>query len=77
MSRPREIASYSFLVAFADGVIDAKELAFIERLALEDERVDDEERRVLSNILARAERTGLSPEVRAEIERFKRAFEIP
>lgn len=77
-SRPREIASYSFLVAFAnDDVIDAKELAFMKNLALEDGCVDDDERRVLSGIFARAARRDLDPAVRAEIEQFKRDYEIP
>ena len=41
-SRAKELVGYSFLVVFAnDDTIDEKELAMIERLALEDGVVDD------------------------------------
>ena len=75
--RSREITCYSFLVVFAnDNLIDANELAFLEGLALEDGRVDEEERGVLTNIFARAEQADLDPAVRSEIELFKKRYEI-
>lgn len=68
---------YSFLRVFAnDGTIDAKELAFMERLALEDERVDDAERKVLSGIFSRVNEDTVEPNVWAEIVRFKEKYDI-
>ena len=75
--RSQEITCYSFLVVFAnDDLIDERELAFLESLALQDGRVDDEERSVLRNIFARAERAELAPAVRTEIERSKKEYGI-
>ena len=65
------ILQYSFLHVFAnDKIIDAHELAFIEKLALEDGKVDDEERKVLALIFKRGLKADLSDEVREEIQRF-------
>ena len=72
------IMQYSFLKVFAnDGVIDASELAMMERLALEDGQVDDRERAVLSGVFARVDRQSLDPGVRDEIVRFKAQYDIP
>jgi tellurite resistance protein len=77
-SQSDAIMRYSFLVAFAnDGTIDADELAFIERLALRDGVVDDEERAVLSQIFGRLSEDKLAAPVWAEIQDFKRRFRIP
>ena len=71
------IMQYSFLSVFAkDGVIDAEELAMLERLALEDGRVDEKERAVLSKVFARITQQTTEPAVWAEIERFKQEFGI-
>lgn len=71
-SKARELAGYSFLVVFAnDATIDERELAMLERLALEDGVVDDEERAVLHNIFARVSREQLAGKVWDEIQRFK------
>ena len=72
------IMQYSFIKVFAtDGIIDAAELAMIERLALEDGLVDDQERAVLSRVFARVDTVPLEPDVRREIDRFKAAYSIP
>ena len=72
------IMQYSFIKVFAtDGVIDAGELAMLERLALEDGEVDEQERAVLSRVFARVTPEMLDPAVWAEIERFKTAYSIP
>ena len=72
------IMQYSFLSVFAkDGVIDAEELGMLERLALRDGQVDDEERAVLSKVFARVTEQTAEPIVWAEIQRFKREFGIP
>jgi hypothetical protein len=71
------IMQYSFLSVFAkDGVIDAEELAMLERLALEDGRVDEKERAVLSKVFARITEQTTEPAVWDEIQRFKQEFGI-
>ncbi len=76
-SKAKELAGYSFLVVFAnDDSIDAAELAMLERLALEDGVVDDEEREVLKRIFERAEPDHLVRQVSSEIERFRERYDI-
>jgi len=73
----KDIVEYSFLHVFAnDRTIDAGELAFLEKLALEDGVIDDDEKRVLHNIFSRVSEQTVSPEVWREICRFKRAYGI-
>lgn len=72
------IAQYSFLRVFAnDKTIDAEELAMLQRLALRDEQVDDQEREVFSTIFGRVSESTVAPEVWAEICRFKAEHDIP
>ena len=72
------IMQYSFIKVFAnDGVIDAAELGMLERLAMEDGKVDEQERSVLSRIFARVPAETFAPEVRDEIQRFKAEHSIP
>jgi hypothetical protein len=72
------IMQYSFLSVFAkDGIIDASELAMLERLALEDEQVDAEERAVLARIFGRVTEQTTDPEVWLEIQRFREKYSIP
>lgn len=76
--RAGDLARYSFLRVFAnDGTIDEAELAFMKRLALEDRKVDESERRVLESILGRVKQDEVTPEVWTDIQRFKRDHEIP
>lgn len=73
----KDIVEYSFLHVFAnDRTIDSDELAFLEKLALEDGVVDEEERGVLHNIFSRVSEHTVTPEVWAEICRFKKAYGI-
>jgi len=72
------IMQYSFIKVFStDGVIDAAELAMLERLALEDGSVDKEERAVLSRVFSRITAENTDPQVWEEIQRFKTEFSIP
>lgn len=72
------IMQYSFIKVFAtDGVIDAAELAMLERLALRDGAVDERERSVLSSVFARVTPATLDPEVWEQIQRFKSTHSIP
>lgn len=71
------IRCYSFLKIFADNdSLTADELAFIEKLALEDRLVDAAESEVLSAIFAKAEKLGVTAGVHAEIESFKQRFGV-
>jgi len=73
-----EIMQYSFLAVFAnDGRIDAAEMAMLERLALQDGAVDDNERSVLSNIFARVPQDSVTPDLWEEICSFKARHAIP
>jgi hypothetical protein len=71
------IMQYSFLRVFAnDGLIDPAELGMLQKLALEDGKVDDRERAVLSGIFARVDLATVDPSVRDEILRFKAEYGI-
>lgn len=66
------LTAYSFLVVFAnDRVLDANELVMLERIALRDGLVDEDEKARLQDIFARAAEHDLDAGVRAEIERFR------
>jgi len=69
-SRARQIASYSFLVAFTDGVLSRTELEMMECLALKDHIVDADEKRVLGDIFRRLRLDQLAPDTRTEIDAF-------
>lgn len=77
VSSVKQLVNYSFLVVFAnDDIIDAAELNMIERIALRDNEIDDEEREVLRSIFAHAARHELVPEVRREIAAFRERYKI-
>ncbi|HEU0153939.1 MAG TPA: hypothetical protein VFQ84_11420 [Arenimonas sp.] len=71
-----EIA-YSSIRVFNDGQMDLGELNFLLGLALRDQQVDDEEKRVLAKIFAQAEQTNLSPLVKERIAEARRNHGIP
>jgi len=73
-----DIMQYSFLHVFAnDKTIDAGELAMLERLALKDGEVDEQERNVLSKVFSRVNADTVAAEVWEEINRFKQRHAIP
>ena len=74
-SNAKKIAGYSFSVVFAnDYTIDEHELAFMERLALEDNVVDEEEKRVLRDIFGRVKDEDLETKVLEEIKAFREKY---
>lgn len=76
-SRSKELSGYSFLVVFAnDEIIDAMELQMLERLALEDREVDEQEKQVLRNIFARINRENCDEDVWREITEFRKKYGI-
>ena len=71
-SAARRLTAYSYLVVFAnDGTIDEGELRLLEKIALEDGEVDEEERRVLSMLFSRVSKETVSEAVWGEILRFQ------
>lgn len=72
------IMQYSFLRVFAnDRTIDSGELAMLEKLALSDSQVDDQERVVLSRVFARVNERTCTSDVWQEVCRFKERYQIP
>jgi len=62
MSRSHLEIAYSSIRCFADdGTIDLNELHFLLGLALRDDKIDDDEKRVLKSIFSHARETRLSP----------------
>jgi len=71
-SNARALVAYSFLVVFArDDTITADELAMLEKLALDDGTIDDEEKKVLGNIFSRVDKDHLTDAVWQEIQNFR------
>ncbi|MEM7353640.1 MAG: hypothetical protein AAF657_22775 [Acidobacteriota bacterium] len=69
--------AYSSIKIFAnDGTVDMGELNFLLGLALKDDQIDDNERRVLGDIFRHAEKTKLSLAVRARIREIRRKYSI-
>jgi len=62
-----KLALASIPVFTDDGRMDLAELDRLLAVALEDHAVDPEEKRVLANVLARAEKDGVDAEVQARI----------
>jgi len=52
-------------------------MAFMKKLALADEQIDDEERNTLSRIFGRVTKNTVEADVWADIQRFKREHDIP
>ena len=72
-----DLVRWSFLVLFAkDDIVDEEEFDFLERLALRDGMIDEEEREVLGHIFDRVDMDAMDPEVVEEIHDFKREFGI-
>ncbi len=76
-SRASDILRYSFLTVFAnDKTIDANELAMLERLALEDRKIDEKEKIVLRNLFSRVTQAQVAPKVWDEIQLFRTKYGI-
>ncbi|MCG8584452.1 MAG: hypothetical protein MI757_07055 [Pirellulales bacterium] len=76
-SGAKKIAGYAFLVAFAnDDTIDQAELEMIKRIALEDRKVDDDEKHVLRNIFSAVCEDTVDPKVWREITEFREKYDI-
>jgi hypothetical protein len=72
-----EIAFRSIAVFADDGQLDIGEINFLLGLALRDEIVDEDEKRVLGQIFAQAEKGHVPPNVQARIEEVRIRHGIP
>jgi hypothetical protein len=72
-----EIAIASISAFSEDGKLDLAELETLLALALRDEIVDEDEKRVLVNVLTRAERDGVAADVQARIAEVRAKYPIP
>ncbi len=69
--------AYSSIRIFADdGTVDLEELNFLLGVALRDDQIDDDEKRVLGRIFEHAEKTKLSLAARARIKEVRRKYGI-
>ncbi len=66
-----DIAIASIHVFSDDGRLDLAELEKLLALALRDDVVDQDEKRVLANILTRAERDGVDADVQTRIDEVR------
>lgn len=72
-----KLALASIPVFTDDGRLGLDELDRLLAVALEDGDVDDEEKRVLANILVRAEKDGVGPDVQARIALVRAQHGLP
>jgi hypothetical protein len=73
----KEIASYSFLTVFAnDDAISEGELHMLEKLALEDGKIDDHEKEMLRHIFDRANHEHMDEATIKEIADFRAEYQI-
>jgi hypothetical protein len=66
----------SSINCFKDGVLDLEELNFLMGLALRDDHVDDDEKRVLSNIFKQISSNDVSKLVWERVLAIKEKYEI-
>ena len=71
-----EIAIASIKCFTDDGTLDAHELGFLLGLALRDDKVDEDEKRVLADIFSRVTQAQVSPVVWQRIEAAKAKYGI-
>ena len=76
-SRAKELLGYSFLVVFADDeAITEDELHMMERLALQDDVIDSEEKDILTRVFKRIDEKLVAEKVLQEINAFKKQYNI-
>ncbi|SDX81734.1 hypothetical protein [Lysobacter enzymogenes] len=80
MAQPKShlvIALASIQVFTNDGTLDVAELQNLLDLALRDQTIDEDEKRVLGNIFKQAEFGSLDPEVQRRIAEARQQHGIP
>lgn len=79
MTKPKshiEIAFQSISVFSNDGQLDIGEINFLLGLALRDEAIDEDEKRVLATIFAQAEKGHVPESVQARIDEVRALHDI-
>lgn len=71
-----KLALATIAVFTDDGTLDLAELDRLLALAEQDGTVDDEEKRVLANVLDRAEKDGVAPDVQARIAQIRQRHRL-
>ncbi|MEM1205947.1 MAG: hypothetical protein AAGN66_22135 [Acidobacteriota bacterium] len=69
-----EIAYSSIRVFADDGTLDMKELEFLLGLALRDDSIDDDEKRVLASIFDKATAAGVTEDVASRIQQVRERY---
>ncbi len=72
-----EIAIASVKCFSDDGTLDEGELNFLLGLALRDNKVDDDEKRVLGNIFNEVSENTVKPAVWERIQEVRKKYQIP
>ena len=76
-SGAKRLMGYAFLVVFAnDDTISEGELHMLEKIALEDKVIDEDEKRILRKIFSRVTKDQLADAVWKEINRFREDNDI-
>jgi hypothetical protein len=76
-SGAKRLMGYAYLVVFAnDDTISADELQMLEKIALEDYVIDEDERRILRTIFSRVTKEQLADAVWNEISKFREENDI-
>ena len=76
-SGAKRLLGYAFLVVFAnDGTISEGELHMLEKIALEDHVIDEDEKRILRKIFSRVTKDNLTEDVWSEITKFREENDI-
>ncbi len=71
-SGAKRLMGYAFLVVFAnDDTISEGELHMLEKIALEDKVIDEDEKRILRKIFSRVTKDQLADAVWKEISKFR------
>ena len=71
-SGAKRLMGYAFLVVFAnDDTISEGELHMLEKIALEDKVIDEDEKRILRKIFSRVTKDQLADAVWNEISKFR------
>ena len=76
-SGAKRLLGYAFLVVFAnDGTISEGELHMLEKIALEDHVIDEDEKRILRKIFSRVTKEQVAETVWDEITKFRQKNDI-
>jgi hypothetical protein len=76
-SGAKRLMGYAYLVVFAnDDTISEGELKMLEKIALEDKVIDEDEKRILRMIFSRVTKEQLADAVWKEISKFREENDI-